>query len=63
MLTIEKCKQLLEDSENTYTDEEVQQIRDLLSLLSEIAMENYYHEDNENEKSSLDEQGKLGRTG
>ncbi len=60
MLSIEKCKEVLGNEYAAYTDAEILEIRDLLSLLTEIAIENYYHEDNENEKSSPDEQGKLG---
>ena len=39
MLSIEKSKKILNKGERQYTDEEVKQVRDTLSLMAELQIE------------------------
>lgn len=41
MISLEKCKELLEDNAQKYTDEEIEQIRDDLYQLVELAFESW----------------------
>ena len=40
MLSLEKCKKILNNGKKKYTDEEVKQIREYLTMLAEIQIEN-----------------------
>ena len=40
MLSLEKCKKILNNGKRKYTDEEVKQIREYLYLLAEFQIEN-----------------------
>ena len=40
MLSLEKCKKILNNGKMKYTDEEVKQIREYLTMLAEIQIEN-----------------------
>lgn len=45
MLTLQKCKEILNQGKKKYNDEEIKQIREYLYLLIELQIEN----ENENE--------------
>ena len=54
MLTIQKCRQLLSKTGETLTDEQVREVRDLLYLYADIAIQNYF----ENDDKQSDEEGR-----
>lgn len=54
MLTTEKCKKLLEENGNTYTEEEVISIRDFLNLILEAQLSVLNINPKQDEKSSID---------
>ena len=54
MLNTEKCKKLLEENGNTYTEEEVISIRDFLNLILEAQLSVLNINPKQDEKSSTD---------
>jgi hypothetical protein len=40
MLSLERCKKILNNGKRKYTDEEVKQIRDYLYMIAELQFEN-----------------------
>ena len=42
MLSIERCTQILNDRKRKYSEEEILELRDLLTLFANIAIETYY---------------------
>jgi hypothetical protein len=40
MLSLERCKKILNNGKRKYTDEEVKQIRDYLYMIAELQLEN-----------------------
>ena len=52
MLSFEKCKQILNNSENKYSDEKIKEFIERFYLLAEIEI-NIKHKDNDEECSDL----------
>ena len=40
-LSVEKCRSLLGDEFNNYSDEEIEQLRDWLDMLAEMAVKSF----------------------
>jgi hypothetical protein len=61
MISLLKCKQILEKNSETYTDEMVKEIRDFLWPLAQAEAEAIINQiEKSNEKSSDNGQGELG---
>jgi hypothetical protein len=52
MLTIEKCKKILKIENEKISDEEVSEIRNMLYVIAETAVETIIFKENQNENSS-----------
>jgi len=62
MLTIDKCRKTLEVTNEEFTDDEIQALRDFLYMLAEIEIKNI-QKDQQNEKSNSIRPCLNGRTG
>lgn len=49
MLNFETCKNILNEGERTYTDEEVKQISELLMQFALLTVETFHHLENQND--------------
>jgi hypothetical protein len=61
MLNIKLCKKILNKNSNKYNDEQVEQIRDFITLLAEIHVDNQKNQKDEKKSSHL-HQGINGHT-
>jgi len=61
MPTLKQCKDILEENGETYTDEQVEQIRSFLFHWAKLNVEQYLNS-LRNEKCSNNGKGELGRT-
>lgn len=62
MLSINKCKQILESGGEQYSEDEVRSIRDLLYDLAALNTDEYINGQN-HEESSVNGKSQLGRAG